>query len=170
VEVRSGRFRPDLYFRLAVLKLDVPPQRERPEDLPIIMDELLTRHGADPRAVSDRVAGHFREYAWPGNVRELDALIRRYVALLGPGRSGDELMLELLEEIKDAAHAHPDSDFSPDGDFLPVADGSLPLKEMVQEFERGVIRRTLRQSRFSRKDTARLLGISPNTLWRKLHE
>ena len=82
-EVNLGKFRADLYFRLAVLKLDIPPLRKRPEDIPFIVQEILYKYGRGTKRISDKMVDRMKGYNWPGNIRELDSLIKRYVVLLG---------------------------------------------------------------------------------------
>jgi len=165
-EVRAGRFRSDLYFRLAVLRLDLPALRQRPEDIPEIMEELLVRNGlARERAtalLAPAVTGRLAAYAWPGNVRELDSLVRRFLALGGGDHPRpQELLRELLDEVEQAGLGRDPVE----SDVEFPADGTL--RERVEAFEQETIRRVLAESRHSRREAARRLGVSVNTLWRK---
>jgi DNA-binding NtrC family response regulator len=150
-EVRAGRFREDLFYRLDVVHLRVPPLRERPEDVPVLARHFLARFAerfgvVAPRAeeaLVHRLAGQ----PWPGNVRELEHAIERLVALSPQGG----LDLSLLP-----------------GAGADGARGPLPLKERVQAYERGLVVEALREARGNRSEAARRLGISRVTLHDKL--
>jgi len=152
-EVRRGRFREDLFYRLDVVHLVVPPLRERPEDVPVLARHFLARFAERfgvsplvvPDALFDRLAGH----RWPGNVRELENAVERLVAL----SPADGLDLSLL----------PGGALSPGEERVP-----LPLKERVQAYERGLVVEALREARGNRSEAARRLGISRVTLHDKL--
>lgn len=152
-EVRRGRFREDLFYRLDVVHLRIPPLRERPEDVPILARHFLARFaerfGVSPLHVPDELFDRLAGHAWPGNVRELENALERLVALSPP----DGLDLSLL------AGAGPASG----GERAP-----LPLKERVQGYERGLIVEALRETRGNRSEAARRLGISRVTLHDKL--
>jgi len=150
-EVRAGRFREDLFYRLDVIHLRIPPLRERPEDVPVLVHHFLARfeerfgvpalHAAE--AVVQRLAGQ----AWPGNVRELEHVVERLVALSPP----EGLDLSLLPGAAGAE-----------------ARGALPLRERVQAYERGLVVEALREARGNRSEAARRLGVSRVTLHDKL--
>jgi DNA-binding NtrC family response regulator len=150
-EVRAGRFREDLFYRLDVVHLRIPPLRERPEDVPALVRHFLARfaerfgvpavHAAD--AVVQRLAGQ----AWPGNVRELEHVVERLVALSPP----EGLDLSLLA----GAATGPEREV-------------LPLRERVQAYERGLVVEALREARGNRSEAARRLGVSRVTLHDKL--
>jgi propionate catabolism operon transcriptional regulator len=166
-EVRVGRFRSDLYFRLAVLRLELPALRQRPEDLPDIMEELFVRNDLDRdqalALLTPATTQRLQAYSWPGNVRELDSLVRRFLALGGRAQAGGpELLQELLDEVEQVGLEH-----SPLDPTSPSREG-IRLKDQVVDFEREVIQRVLADSRHNRREAARRLGMSVNTLWRKL--
>jgi DNA-binding NtrC family response regulator len=150
-EVRAGRFREDLFYRLDVVHLRIPPLRERPEDVPVLARHFLARfaerfgvpavHAAD--AVVQRLAGQ----AWPGNVRELEHVVERLVALSPP----EGLDLSLLPGVSGAEER-----------------AALPLRERVQAYERGLVIEALREARGNRSEAARRLGVSRVTLHDKL--
>lgn len=176
-DVVAGRFRPDLYFRLTVLKLNVPPLRERPEDIPLLLSEILWRMGIRNTLVHNlldqNVIHQLRRYSWPGNVRELDALCRRFTALReNDPKNGKELFLELLDEMRlsglDHASIYPACTNSESSNSASLGTGRL--KNRVEEFEREVIRKTLAECGNDRQVAAFHLGVSVNTLWRKLRQ
>src|SRR5512138_287913 len=151
-EVRAGRFREDLLYRLDVVKLRIPPLRERPEDVPVLarhfLDRFAQRFGVEPLRVPDALFDRLSAHAWPGNVRELENAIEALVALSPP----DGLDLSLL----------------PGGGASAAEGAALPLKERVQAYERGLVVEALRAARGNRTEAARRLGISRVTLHDKL--
>jgi two-component system, NtrC family, response regulator HydG len=158
--VRTGAFREDLYYRLNVVQLHIPPLRERPEDVPVLARHFLARFVdrfglatfTVPPALYDRLAAH----PWPGNVRELENALEGLVAL----SPSDGLDLALLPGGA-AAHA--------DEAAVPGA-ASLPLKQRVEAYERGIIVEALRAARGNRSEAARRLGVSRVTLHDKLRK
>jgi DNA-binding NtrC family response regulator len=151
-EVRRGRFREDLFYRLDVVHLVIPPLRERPGDVPVLARHFLARFaerfGVSPRVDVDALVARLAARAWPGNVRELEHAIERLVAL----SPAEELDLSLVEG----------------GAADPAAAGALPLKERVQAYERGLVVEALREAGGNRSEAARRLGISRVTLHDKL--
>lgn len=166
-EVKLGKFRMDLYFRLAILKLDIPSLRERLSDIPIIVKEILYKHSRGKKRISDTMIEKMKGYDWPGNIRELDSLITRYVILLGDSVSDDRLLLELLEELK--GHMVTPKEVCSMPEELSTNISQKTLKERLEEYERLIIKDALKKSQFNKKETAKRLGIGINTLWRKLH-
>ena len=166
VEVKKQRFRADLYFRLAVLRLHVPPLRNRAEDIPLLVQELLSRHTQRKRkGISAGILKQLKEYGWPGNVREMDALLKSYSALLGEKNSDERLFRELFDEVKGNSLLQPNSDWKSSDTSSQV--GGTSLKQKVELFEKEQIDLALRESQFNKQEAARRLGISANTLWRK---
>ena len=153
VQVRAGRFREDLFFRLNVVTIVLPPLRDRREDLEPLTDHILARlaarHGRGPLELSQEVRDVFAAHRWPGNTRELVNMVERMVVL----SSGDVISAEHLPD-RFAASAWRDMA------VLPPA--SLSLKEL----ERRQIERVLKTSG-TLEEAAERLGINPTTLWRK---
>ena len=154
-DVRAGTFRQDLFYRLNVIQIRVPPLRERKIDIPLLVTHFLEEL-ADPlqpvRAISDDALQLLSAHEWPGNVRELRNAIERAVAL----SSGNTLTVD---------------------DFAPVpssgsCDSRLPTDELVPlaEMERRAILHALHQTGGDKQAASRLLGIGKTTLYRKLHE
>ena len=150
--VARGGFREDLFYRLNVVALHVPPLRERPEDVPLLvrhfLDRFAERFGVAPVANPEPLLARLFGRTWPGNVRELENTIERLVALSPDG----ELDLALLDQP-----AKPDSANEPFG-----------LRERVEAYERGLIVEALRSCRHNRSEAARRLGLSRATLHDKL--
>jgi len=157
-EVAAGRFRQDLYFRLAVVPLTVPPLRDRREDVPELVDHFLAacaaRLGRDPARMEPAAIDLLVNYDWPGNVRELENIVTR-VSILGETKSAaaDDLSRWLIDP--------PGSGENDDLDGVPVG---LSLKQM----ERKMIEATLEHFDGHREKTARALGIGVRTLGEKL--
>jgi len=153
-EVAAGRFREDLYYRLAVIPVHVPPLRERIEDIPLLVDHFLARFarrlGQEPPRVDAGALELLASYAWPGNVRQLENTLERAVALCRGGRIGAE---DLPERLRERPAAAPSD-----------AMQSLPA------VERAHILNTLDRVGWNRKRAAEILQISTTTLWRRLKE
>jgi DNA-binding NtrC family response regulator len=151
--VRQGKFRQDLFFRLNVVQIKLPPLRERKGDIPLLVNSFLEKFSdADgpTRTVSEDAMAKFMAYDWPGNVRELENAIERAVAL-----STSSLLHvgDLPTSLQYGA-----------SEKLPQNDVLLPLDEL----ERRAIKRALRESGGDKLAAARLLGIGKTTLYRKL--
>ena len=165
-EVEEKRFRQDLYYRLNVMKLRLPPLRERREDIPALITHFLARYGNDHR-VSDEVMNMLVAYDWPGNVRELEHSIQQMVAMnSGPWLARADLPSSVINrdsEIRIESHDISNFSSSPD-DSRPA--GVTPLVEL----ERRAIFHALEVTKGDRTFAAELLGIGRTTLYRKLKE
>jgi two-component system response regulator HydG len=162
-EVRAGRFREDLFYRLDVVSVTLPPLRERREDVPLLAGAFLRRiaeqSGKRVVGFAPAALAALEAYPWPGNVRELLHAVERAVILT----RGDLVDLaDLPEAIREAAPAPPTA-ASPAGPALVV-----PLGTPLDEVERLVIRETLRQTKGDKNLAAQILGIAPRTIYRKL--
>ncbi|MGC4000858.1 MAG: sigma-54 dependent transcriptional regulator [Anaeromyxobacter sp.] len=159
-EVRAGRFREDLYFRLAVMELTVPPLRDRREDIPALASELARRYadrfGLGAVRLAPALLERLKGQDWPGNVRELENTIARLVALGGEGELGPEALAGAPDAGPEGAPA------------TPSAEGSPSLREQVRAFERGVIARALEATGGNQAAAARLLGVSRSALFNRL--
>jgi len=151
-EVEAGTFREDLYFRLAVIPIQLPPLRERPEDVLALARHFFVRAVADRRPPlegwSPEVEAFLRRHAWPGNARELENTIERGVAL---ARGGRIELADLLLEAEPAAGAEA---------------GEPPLADWLDQRAAERIREVLAASGRSRAEAARRLGVDRTTLWR----
>ncbi len=150
--VDRGAFREDLYYRLRVVELRLPPLRERPEDIPVLAAHFLRRFagrfGMPVAAPGQALLDRLRAHAWPGNVRELENALESLVALSPDGA----LDLSLLP-----------------GPAAPAA-APLGLKQRVEAYERGLVAEALRAAGGNRTEAARALGISRVTLHDKLNK
>jgi DNA-binding NtrC family response regulator len=155
-EVAAGRFRQDLYFRVNIFPIPVPPLRERREDIPLLAEYFLARHARalNPavQTIAPEAMQRLTRYDWPGNVRELEGLMQRALVLAG----GESLTLaELPADLRPSA-----------------ASSAAPWPEdaSLAEVEALWIRQVLARCGDNRTQAARRLGIDPATLWRKLKQ
>jgi two-component system, NtrC family, response regulator AtoC len=166
-EVKAGRFRADLYYRLAVIELVVPPLREHREDIPPLAREFARRYGqqfgAEDVRLSPALLEALQRAEWPGNVRQLENLIARLVALSPVGDIGVEaLRAQLPQEDAGGAGAVPDG---LDGAPGPAdSAGTLPLRLHLEAVERGLLVRMLAATRGNQSEAARRLEISRSSL------
>jgi DNA-binding NtrC family response regulator len=155
-EVRGGRFREDLYYRLAVLELLVPPLREHREDIPVLAAEFARRQaerfGMQGVRLSPELLDALQRLDWPGNVRQLENAVARIVALA----TGGEIGLEAFG----SASAAP----SPEAGAESPPDGTLGLREQVEAVERSLIGRTMTEVGGNQSEAARRLGLSRGSL------
>ncbi|HLU67329.1 MAG TPA: sigma-54 dependent transcriptional regulator [Kofleriaceae bacterium] len=164
-EVKMGRFREDLYFRLNVLHLTVPPLRERTEDLPRLAALLLAKHAGmmnrEAPSINRDALEVLQRYDWPGNVRELENLMMRLVAFSPAGEiRQDDIPIEYWLPTLNAAA----------DDLVQREDTPRLLALAVQQFERYFIRLMIQRCNGNRRLAARALGISYTTLKQKLRE
>jgi two-component system response regulator AtoC len=166
-EIAAGRFREDLFYRLDVLRVSVPPLRDRREDVPLLVDHFLARFrsslGKNVRSVGDDALARLVAYAWPGNVRELENVIERAVILA----NGDRITLRELPETVAAPNAAASPNALPGASAL---DRDFSLSLARRRFETAFIREALEAAGGNRTRTARLLGISHRALLYKLKE
>jgi transcriptional regulator of acetoin/glycerol metabolism len=155
-EVEAGRFRRDLYHRINVTRVRVPPLREREQDIELLMEhfnlQLSLRHGVPVRQFGPEVRAAMRAYSWPGNVRELRNLVE---SLLLTSNQDSVQINELPEELMVAGH-------------LPEAVPSEPQATSLEESERAVIVRAIKDHQGNLAKAARALGVSRSTLYRKV--
>ncbi len=153
----AREFRQDLYYRLKVVMIELPPLRQRPEDVPLLAAHFLrkaaTRFGKTPPAVSKEVLTELSRYSFPGNVRELEKIIERAVAL----SQGKTLRLTDLP---------PDILYQTAVLGQPVAAKPVEIKDL----EMGHIAKVYQDTGYNQTETARRLGISRTTLWRRLRK
>ena len=159
-EVASERFRQDLYYRLNVIAIHLPPLRERLQDIPLLAAHFLQKYVRENRkeitAIQQEAIEHLMRYDWPGNVRELENVIERAVVLT----KGSTITLAdlYLEEQQAKAPLNTNEYFV------------LPARSTLAQIEREAIIQALRHTEGNREATARLLNIGPATLYRKFKE
>ncbi|MFH1018162.1 MAG: sigma-54 dependent transcriptional regulator [Pseudomonadota bacterium] len=157
-EVREKRFREDLYYRLNVVTIPIPPLRARPADIPILLDHFLKVYAAKNKKAltgfNDGAMKRLTTYVWPGNVRELENTVERAVVLC---KTRELTLDDLPESIRTGPVA--------EGDRIPIPIG-MPLEEV----EKILIRETLKRADGDKTLAAKLLGVAPRTIYRKLEE
>jgi len=168
-EIASGRFREDLYYRLSVVPIIVPPLRERPEDIPALVGHFnaffCAQYGYRPKSVSPEALEVLVRYPWPGNVRELKNLIERLVIMTGPQRNEID-----TEDIPDDIFRAPPPkpDLQKPGASEPPAAGGRSLRAMKDEVEREVIMKALDEADWNVSKAAAALGIERTNLHKKM--
>jgi two-component system nitrogen regulation response regulator GlnG len=173
---RTGQFREDLFHRLNVIRIELPPLRARREDIPDLLQHYLgvaaRELGVDPKLLTTAVVERLASYGWPGNVRELVNLCRR-LTVLAPG---SELHLEDLPVELSGAQAATNGagDWTEALTEWATRQAPSPVRPLLDDalpaFERALIRVALKHTQGHRQDAARLLGWGRNTLTRKLKE
>jgi DNA-binding NtrC family response regulator len=149
--ISRGMFREDLYFRLNVVPMRIPPLRERRDDIPLLTEHFIKKHGGNnvPTA-DDETLQMLQRYSWPGNVRELENVVHRALACRGELKI---TAMDLFEQTVESADS-----------------GGMEAGQSVSEMERKLILTTLDQTNGNRTHAAKLLGISLRTLRNKLRE
>ncbi|MEZ5289322.1 MAG: sigma-54 dependent transcriptional regulator, partial [Vicinamibacterales bacterium] len=147
-EIREGRFREDLYFRLNVIPIFVPPLRDRPEDIPLLADHFMAtiEPGRRPKRLAPEAVARLQQYAWPGNVRELRNIIERLLIMV----AGDTITAQDLAFLGRDAGAAP---------YEPPTPATGRLAEARDQFEKDYILRALASAQGNMSRTAELLGV-----------
>src|SRR4051795_9373611 len=157
-EIRGGRFREDLYFRLNVIPIFVPPLRDRDQDVPLLaehfMGEFAREYGRRPKRLDPGAAAGLRSYRWPGNVRELRNVIERLMIMV----PGEVIALGDLAFLEGGAVAAADQPDAP----------ALTLHDAREKFERDFIMRALAAQSGNISRTAEILGVERSNLYRKM--
>jgi two-component system, NtrC family, response regulator AtoC len=160
-ETKAGRFREDLFYRLNVLPIHVPPLRERREDIPLLIDHFVTRNnirlGTQVRGLDTEARRLLYEYPWPGNVRELENTIERAMVLC---ESDSVVAVDLPERIREAR----------DPIQMQLTSGELSVKKTVRVIEEVLIRRALQKTKGNRTRAAEVLEISHRALLYKIKD
>ncbi len=181
--IRQGLFREDLYYRLNVVPMRMPPLRERREDIPELIQHFLSQsavEGLPWKTIDGLAIERMKTHSWPGNVRELENLVRRLAALYSQENIGVEVVEAELAGADDAVPAEPAGNsiseavdrylkdyFSQHGDTLPPAG---LYDRLLKEVERPLISRSLGATRGNQLRAAELLGLNRNTLRKKIRE
>lgn len=165
--VKEERFRRDLLYRISVIQANVPPLRDRREDVKELAYQFVTRHAREQRKaiteMNPRVLQLLERHGWPGNVRELSNVMERAVLLADSGVIGVEdlpVELQALEDVPEPPR--------PDLNSLPESDEECNLEAATRAFERAHITHVLQRARGNREAAAKLLGLSSATLYRYL--
>ncbi len=183
--IRQGLFREDLFYRLNVVLIRMPPLRERDEDVPSLVRHFFALAGAEGlplKSVDVQAMERLKNYRWPGNVRELENLVRRLAALYSQEVIGvDAIEAELAETALPEAHAESPTNEGLSSaaerhlrDYFAAHKGGLPptglYDRVLREIERPLIQLTLGATRGNQLKAAQLLGLNRNTLRKKIRE
>ena len=165
--IKTRKFRDDLYYRLNAFSLQVPPLRERMEDIPVLLQHFITTQsaalGCEPLHVSGDLLKACLRYSWPGNVRELENFVKRYLIVRDERKAIAHLQPELHRGSYGAQSST--STFS-----MKATDLKSLVRGLKEQAERQAILGALELSRGNRKDAARILNISSRALIYKMHE
>jgi len=159
-EVREGRFRKDLYYRLNVFHISVPPLRERLDDLPLLVEHFIERFrkrfDKPAKRLSDQAMAQIKHHDWPGNVRELEHVIERAV-LVTQG--------EVIDNVTIGANTDRNTQTDPSAmSWLASLEPNTPIPQLLQEVERQIIVQALREEQGVQARAARRLGVSRSNL------
>ena len=158
--ITQGKFRKDLYYRLNIISIDIPPLRERKGDIPLLVEEFIKKHSKHTSkkidGISEEALGLLAKYAWPGNVRELENTIERAVIL-----SKDHIIQP--RDLPKSIHSHIATQAKESAD-------SLGLKDALKSPEKDLILRALDATGWNRNETAQNLGINRTTLYKKMQK
>jgi two-component system response regulator AtoC len=173
--VQQGSFREDLYYRLNVVTIHIPPLRERKDAIPLLVDHFLRKYNEQYRKevkhLSEDTLAAFMEYEWPGNVRELENMVKRMVVLANEQAVLEEILRD--QRSRAAAEGEPLLDFEAVAVELQNGGGvdlKAIAKRAAQMAEKRVIERVLEQTRWNRKEAAARLQISYKALLYKMRE
>ena len=158
--VRDQRLREDLYYRLNVFAIELPPLREHPHDISLLVEHFVAEHGGRRARLTPRALDHLQRYAWPGNIRELSNMIERALVLT----RGDTLDVEHFP-LAASTTANPVTSASSPS---TPPDLSLGLEHAVEALESRRIRSALEQTEGNKTKASALLGISERSMWYKL--
>ncbi|NPV91283.1 MAG: sigma 54-interacting transcriptional regulator [Firmicutes bacterium] len=160
--VANKEFREDLYYRLNVVRLNVPPLRERIEDIPLLVQHLIARINVQLKtninSISDRARSMLEGYSWPGNVRELENLLERAITLASLKKER-VLDIEHFPSLSEATR-QPELDEKPGN----------RLSESIEKLEREMIEKVLATTNNNKAQAAKILGINKSVFYRKLHK
>ena len=160
-ETKAGRFREDLFYRLNVLHIAIPPLRQRREDIPLLIDHFVQRNNSRLRTEVEGLDAEARrllyEYSWPGNVRELENTIERAMVLCETNRITSQDLPERVREARDPVQ-------------MQLASGELSVKKTMRVIEETLIRRALQKTKGNRTRAAEVLEISHRALLYKIKD
>jgi len=187
--IRSGQFREDLFYRLNVVPIRLPPLRERPDDIPVLAQHFLNKaqaEGLPAKTIDPAAMAMLSAYRWPGNVRELENLIRRLAALVPQPVITEAILAQELADYSVAEEPAPTASNSDEADSMTSVverhiarllatiresgEEGVLYERALAELERPLIRMTLAETRGNQIRAAALLGLNRNTLRKKIRE
>jgi two-component system, NtrC family, response regulator HydG len=160
-EVSEGRFREDLYYRLHIVPITIPPLRDKREDIPALVShfigKLAPKTNPEVSSINDDALGRLMSYTWPGNVRELENAIEQALVF----SDGVSITVSALPEFLRGEES---------GESLALPKGDMSLPEILEDLERQLILKAFREANGVKTETARLLGIKTSALYYKLEK
>ena len=180
--IKTGKFREDLYHRLNVFKIELPPLRERREDIAALVKHFLTKSAkeikGDVKNIDDNALKIMQEYEWPGNIRQLENICR-YITVMAP--SSTVTLDDIPDEVKNIDNNYNNSVNSNSGDLINWEDSlsshiktilmnKNDLSNLSKELERILLREALNASKGKRIEAAKILGLGRNTITRKIKD
>jgi DNA-binding NtrC family response regulator len=182
--VKEGKFREDLYYRLSVIPLHIPPLRERKQDIPLLIESFLAKYaknrGREPFTFTHRAYASISCYEWKGNVRELENLIQ-HMAVLYSGKQVDlnDLpekfhLVEIPDELltmpveQELSEAKPSTEQQSGIQEISWQDGQVDFNELINDFETRLIIQAMKQAEGNKKEAARILNLKRTTLLEKI--
>lgn len=165
--IASGTFREDLYYRINRLPIQIPPLRNRKEEIPLLCERLIQKinqdYGRNVEGVTDMAIRRLQEYGWPGNVRELENILGRAIIFM----AYNETVIDgkHLPELKNKEPERPES-----AGIAENGMGSASLAEMIERYEAEIISRTMEKTKGNKTKAAKLLGLSIRNLYYKLEK
>jgi len=166
--IQDGNFREDLYYRLNVFPIFIPPLRERKEDIPFLIHHIITKfnqeYGRSVKGCSKQAISYLKKYDWPGNVRELENIIGR--AMINLGLNEDIIKIEHIPDIM--GHTEQNGEVVKSGSNYSLDDNSL--KDIINRTERQIITKALKETGGNRKEAAEILGIAVRSLYYKINK
>ena len=183
--IKEGKFREDLYYRLNIIPIVIPPLRDRETDIPLLVQHFLKKcnenQGQQAKVISDETIQILANYSWPGNIRELGNFIERMVVLsVGDNITPRDLPEKVLGEVPRESlppMEKPGCELSPtemlqnglkQSFFIGLPEGGINLKNAVEEFERGLITEALEKTNWVKNKAAGLLELNRTTLVEKI--
>ena len=154
--IEKGQFREDLYFRLNVLSVRIPPLRERGDDIPLLIAHFLKKFAGDKKKFSPEAVEMFKNYQWKGNVRELENIIERVVLLCDRAVIGVE---NLPEEIRSVSASTKE---------IAVPRGGIDFEKIIEEMEKAYLLKALEQTNGGKTEAAKLLNLTFRSFRHKL--
>ena len=184
-EIKEGKFREDLYYRLNIIPIVIPPLRDRKSDIPLLVQHFLKRCNENQdrqvKVISDETIQMLANYSWPGNIRELGNFIERMVVLsVGDNITPRDLPEKVLGEVPREnlpPMEKPECELSPtemlqnglkQSFFIGLPEGGINLKNAVEDFERGLITEALEKTNWVKNKAAGLLELNRTTLVEKI--
>jgi two-component system response regulator PilR (NtrC family) len=158
-EIAGGRFREDLYYRLNVIPINIPPLRERKEDIPLLIDHFLRKTSPDPKRISPEAMKLLIDYPWKGNVRELENIIERSALLTDKEEiAPDDLPSEISGYTRDMKS------------FFELTDEGIDIDKIIGDLEKKYLLKALEKTHGVKTEAAKLLNLSFRSFRHRLHK